>query len=212
MARRRDQRPFNKAYYAANRDQEIDRVRRRQFATLEFLRDIRKVPCVDCGGRFKPHQMDFEHRDPSAKLFNLCAGRAMLKSRPVLQAEIDKCDIVCANCHRVRTRRQHVARLAIREQLERPPAKRPERRWVWRWHQDLLDQLRDVPCADCAGRFAPCAMEFDHRDGSSKVQAVTRMIGRASAERILAEVDKCDIVCANCHRHRTFERRSRHVA
>jgi len=34
---------------------------------------------------------------------------------------------------------------------------------------------------------------------------VTRMIGRASAERILAEVDKCDIVCANCHRLRTFE-------
>jgi hypothetical protein len=38
-------------------------------------------------------------------------------------------------------------------------------------------------------------------------EAVTRMIGRSGAERILAEVAKCDIVCANCHRLRTFERR-----
>jgi hypothetical protein len=82
------------------------------------------------------------------------------------------------------------------------------RRARWRWHADLLDQLRDVPCSDCGGRFPPCAMDFDHRDSTSKVQGVTRMIARASIERILAEVDKCDIVCANCHRVRTFRRRS----
>jgi hypothetical protein len=35
------------------------------------------------------------------------------------------------------------------------------------------------------------------------------MVGRASIERILAEVDKCDIVCTNGHRRRTFERRSK---
>jgi hypothetical protein len=34
------------------------------------------------------------------------------------------------------------------------------------------------------------------------------MIGRAGTARILAEVRKCDIVCANCHRARTFRRRS----
>jgi hypothetical protein len=34
------------------------------------------------------------------------------------------------------------------------------------------------------------------------------MIGRAGTARILEEVAKCDIVCANCHRRRTFDRRS----
>jgi hypothetical protein len=71
----------------------------------------------------------------------------------------------------------------------------------------MLDELRDVPCADCGGRFPPCAMDFDHRDGSSKTAGVTRMVGRSGAARILAEAAKCDIVCANCHRARTYRRR-----
>ena len=51
-------------------------------------------------------------------------------------------------------------------------------------------------------------MDFDHRDGTTKVSSVTRLINR-SIEVLLAEVAKCDIVCANCHRIRTFERRGR---
>ncbi len=50
-------------------------------------------------------------------------------------------------------------------------------------------------------------MDFDHRDPGTKRQAVTRMIGRAGTDAILKEVDKCDIVCANCHRDRTKRRR-----
>jgi len=50
-------------------------------------------------------------------------------------------------------------------------------------------------------------MDFDHRPSEVKEHGVTRMIGRAGTERILREVAKCDIVCANCHRARTFERR-----
>jgi hypothetical protein len=51
-------------------------------------------------------------------------------------------------------------------------------------------------------------MDFDHREATAKAGRVTGMIGRAGNARILAEVAKCDIVCANCHRVRTFERRT----
>jgi hypothetical protein len=54
-------------------------------------------------------------------------------------------------------------------------------------------------------------MDFDHRDPAVKVQGVTRMI-MGSIERMLAEAEKCDIVCANCHRLRTFERRRKRTA
>jgi hypothetical protein len=50
-------------------------------------------------------------------------------------------------------------------------------------------------------------MDFDHRDPTAKRSGVTRMVGRATSRAILAEAAKCDIVCANCHRARTFERR-----
>ena len=50
-------------------------------------------------------------------------------------------------------------------------------------------------------------MDFDHRDPREKRYTVSRMIGRAGWARIMAEVAKCDIVCANCHRDRTYRRR-----
>jgi hypothetical protein len=50
-------------------------------------------------------------------------------------------------------------------------------------------------------------MDFDHREPGMKRHGVTRMVGRAGAAAILAEVAKCDIVCANCHRSRTIARR-----
>lgn len=206
----RDYRPQNVRYYAANREREIERVTRRQPATKAFLRKLREVPCADCGERFAGHQMDFDHRDPSEKGFNICSSRAALKSREQLLAETAKCDVVCANCHRIRTRRRHRLWLA-----SRTPATSPriaEQRARWRYDADLLDQLRSIPCADCGGTFAQCSMDFDHRDPSTKVRAVMSMISNFGLEKILAEVAKCDIVCANCHRLRTFERRSKMTA
>lgn len=203
--KRPSQRAANVAYYERNRALEIDRVRVRQRRTVEFLRGLRARPCADCHGTFAPHQMDFDHRDGSAKRFRLTAGRAMLRPTVVLSEEATKCDVVCANCHRRRTKGRHEARQVRGAGASRYLARK---RQAWRAQARLLDEIRDRPCADCGCRFEPCAMDFDHRDPGSKVSAVTRMIGRAGTARILDEVAKCDIVCANCHRLRTFERRS----
>jgi hypothetical protein len=153
--------------------------------------------------------MDFDHRDPSTKAFNVMTGRAMLMSTQRVLAEVAKCDIVCVNCHRVRSREQHRARLARR--TPGISARLDEMRARWRRQGAMLDRLRDAPCSDCGGRFPPCSMDFDHREPHEKLSRVPALIGRAGDARILAEVAKCDIVCANCHRARTFERRGGHV-
>jgi hypothetical protein len=60
-------------------------------------------PCVDCGGRFPPECMDFDHiveRGP--KLFNI--SKAGGRNVEGVLAEIAKCDLICANCHRTRSR------------------------------------------------------------------------------------------------------------
>ena len=68
----------------------------------------------------------------------------------------------------------------------------------------VVDNLKRVPCMDCDGSFPPACMDFDHRDPASKVDGVTRMVNaNLSLDRILAEIAKCDLVCANCHRIRT---------
>ena len=70
---------------------------------LDALRAIWKnVPCADCGGWFPPECMDFDHRDPSTKR---CAV-SQAKSERALMHEMAKCEVVCANCHRIRSKKQ----------------------------------------------------------------------------------------------------------
>ena len=206
MSSRPSQRPNNVAYYWRNREMEIARVRIRQQGTVEMLRELRHVPCADCGRQFQPHQMDFDHRDPATKSFNVMTGRAMLMATSRLMAEVAKCDVVCANCHRARTQVQHAARLAARTTFGKSKDIEGARA-RWRSHAAVLNELRNVACADCGQHFPPYAMEFDHRDANSKRTRVTALVGRAGIASILAEAAKCDIVCTNCHRARTYDRR-----
>lgn len=57
--------------------------------------------CVDCGYKAHAEALDFDHRDPKAKVFSI-SKRKWAKWEQ-LEEEIKKCDLVCANCHRVRT-------------------------------------------------------------------------------------------------------------
>jgi hypothetical protein len=62
--------------------------------------------------------------------------------------------------------------------------------------------LLEHPCVDC-GEADPVVLEFDHVRGA-KVAHVSRLVKRAvSLARLQAEMAKCDVRCANCHRRRT---------
>ena len=75
----------------------------------------------------------------------------------------------------------------------------------------IVHQVKSVPCMDCGGRFPVECMDLDHRPGEGKVINVSRMMttGRFSEAALLAEIAKCDLVCANCHRIRTRKRKGK---
>jgi hypothetical protein len=80
-----------------------------------------------------------------------------------------------------------------------------------RYRPSLSEWYRSLktgkPCADCGGVFHYSAMEWDHRPGVTKRVMVSSLIGKSNSERaVLAEIAKCDLVCANCHAVRTFNR------
>lgn len=71
--------------------------------------------------------------------------------------------------------------------------------------REFIDRCKNVPCLDCKGTFPPECMDFDHRDASSKKMHIGSSTN-CSIEAIWKEIQKCDIVCANCHRIRTKAR------
>lgn len=63
----------------------------------------------------------------------------------------------------------------------------------------------EAGCADCSYNKDPVALDFDHVRGE-KVANIRKLTQSASMERILEEIEKCEVVCSNCHRIRTVER------
>jgi hypothetical protein len=88
-------------YYKNNPDKALKpRLNRKQ-----KIRDIKNaakdVACMDCGIKYPPYVMDFDHRGD--KVFEIAGASSTFMSLEKLKVEIAKCDVVCANCHRART-------------------------------------------------------------------------------------------------------------
>ena len=69
------------------------------FAILE------KAKCADCETK-NIIVLEFDHREPKKKKHNISSIMRNVLSMKILKEELKKCDIVCANCHRVRTATQ----------------------------------------------------------------------------------------------------------
>jgi hypothetical protein len=193
----------NPSYFAAYREQHGKQLsakamachRRSKHARYEAIRDLKAKPCSVCGGQFPFYVMDFDHRDPSTKVgeISMMVKTAVPWSR--ILEEIEKCDLLCARCHRAKTYSgSNVYRTRLYER-----------------NQTLVDGLKESsPCSDCNQSFKACQMDFDHVRGV-KSGTVSQMLG-LSEDALLAEIAKCELVCANCHRIRTYERPSQRAS
>lgn len=73
-------------------------------------------------------------------------------------------------------------------------------------NREYIHNQKDKPCKDCKHKYPPYVMEFDHIN-HDKEYTVSCMINTSSIQKIQKEIDKCELVCANCHRIRTFKRK-----
>lgn len=91
---------YGKDLYAKNADRYKATAKASAKRRREWIWEMKSGPCTDCGQTFHPVAMDFDHTD-DGKLFSVSRNYRFSLAR--LQAEIAKCELVCANCHRVRT-------------------------------------------------------------------------------------------------------------
>lgn len=97
-----------------NRKRQIERVTGYLTKQREFVREWKTAgPCTDCGIDFPYWIMQADHIRGD-KLFNLNSVSRTTRNKTSIQAELDKCERVCANCHADRTFHRQETRLAAR--------------------------------------------------------------------------------------------------
>src|SRR5271157_3000322 len=86
--------PDKRRYRCNSCNTKIRRVRAKN-AAIAYLGG----KCMRCGYAGHPAAFEFHHRDPEQKDFTI--GGVANRSWEVIQAELDKCDLLCSNCHRI---------------------------------------------------------------------------------------------------------------
>lgn len=101
------------------------------------------------------------------------------------------------------------SRAAIRKHYQKNKAYYYEK--ANRKRRELREYIQAVkaanPCADCGINYPYFVMDFDHVEQNiKKVDIISRLVKSNSAKKLHEEIKKCEVVCANCHRIRTYKR------
>ena len=71
---------------------------------------------------------------------------------------------------------------------------------------DIIIKYKSVPCKDCNISYPPYMMDFDHINSSEKICNISQMRELYYSNKLIQEIEKCEVVCSNCHRIRTHKR------
>lgn len=94
---------YTRQHYNNNKQAYREKTQNRRELYRERMAKLKDKPCADCGQSFPPFVMDFDHRNPKEKKFMISSAEAVCKPFEEVLLEVNKCDLVCANCHRIRT-------------------------------------------------------------------------------------------------------------
>ena len=123
-----------------------------------------------------------------SKVQRLCKGCGVDISNRKADAKV--CSRKCYN-EVNRGRRNEINRACAKRRYQK------NRKLLWMY-------LLEHPCENC-GEDNPACLDLDHIDPALKVASISDVTMSWSWERIMKEIEKCRVLCANCHRIRTYD-------
>lgn len=179
---------------------------RRSRERLQLIVDAWKADgCIDCGYA-DIRAIDPDHLDGELKAGHLSRMIQLCASAARIRAELDKCVPRCARCHRLITMGQRPSSWRTAERL--PPS--------WRRRLDSQDRNDAIKlahgCHDCDWSGWARGLDWDHVRGRKEATVANLIANHRPWVEVEAEMAKCQVVCANCHRIRTAERYARLAA
>jgi hypothetical protein len=213
-ASRRHYEKNRSAVIARSRVSSAQAVARNRSWLASYLAD---KTCSDCG-LHAPDIYEFDHRR-GVKDRTVSQMIHQGLSLQTIQSEIAKCDILCPNCHRLRT---HLDQMSYLQRFVQgllvshvdiagwtsPSGSahehnmRSNMRRRYRNQMDNIAYLQTHPCVDCSEDDIRL-LEYDHVRGEKAAEMWELIQHASSLERIRAERVKCDVRCVNCHRRKS---------
>jgi hypothetical protein len=151
--------------------------------------------CNRCKKKVDIYDFDFHHIDPNEKEFEINRLRNFCIEK--ILKELDKCILVCSDCHN----KIHEEENGISDRLERA--------------RNLLYSIRGIEhCEECGIEKVGNNLCFHHIDQSEKEFKISRLLLKLRKRglqledvqsEIIEEVEKCEVLCHNCHRKRHFD-------
>lgn len=127
-----------------------------------------------------PRCLDFHHIRRETKKMSISKMVSVGKNKCQILREVKKCEVLCSNCHR----KEHF-------DIER------KRSALQKWLFNLKSTLK---CSICPEN-TPCCLDFHHLCPENKKFAIGDIIKmKISKEEVLEEMEKCEVMCSNCHR------------
>ena len=86
------------------KEKTMDRIKSTRKTIDKYVREYKEThPCEDCGQYYAWWILQFDHLPEFEKLFNISQYKTFTLNLDVIKEEMDKCHLVCANCHAHRT-------------------------------------------------------------------------------------------------------------
>lgn len=150
----------------------------------EYVRNI-KINCK-CGQN-NYMSLDFHHKDVKDKKYSINKLISHGYKLETIKNEIDKCIIICANCHR----KEHF-----------PNNPKPINNEKARYVADIKTKSK---CLLCSENYWAC-LDFHHINPEDKIDSISNITrnNKYSLYDLKSEISKCQILCVNCHRQ-TYE-------
>jgi hypothetical protein len=181
-------------YYSAHKEQEHLYYRHKMEEFTKKAALFLGGVCKRCGLRTDWYEVyDFHHRNKGEKEHQISWMRCKDWDSEVVP-ELKKCDLLCANCHALLTQ------VDARSRPDRTRAQIYSDARIDRHKTRCVDYL-GKSCQICGTTVADLSIyHFHHVDPTTKLYKVSSLIGRDWDTVVKPELDKCALLCGNCHR------------
>jgi hypothetical protein len=207
MAQRREN---NRTWRLRHRDSLLEKRHKRQEEIKTWYRQYKTtIRCIRCGEN-DPACLQFHHRSRGEKKMSIATYVFQASNLEKFIQELDKCDVLCANCHLIEHWQERDESADILEYTELQQQLMDTQGWRARLKiKRRIFQLdgviwfnrykRTLTCNSCDVSHPAC-LQFHHIDSNNKYKDVGNLVYRVTKiDQLKREIDKCEVLCSNCH-------------